>query len=132
MTICEQSSKSVAKTYAQLVQGITFAGTTSLGRLLNRNPSYISRIKTGEQKLDLSEVSLNIPNIGYELQDARATQITMTREKADTLTELASRSFQDTLDHFITPGETITISKDLYHSLRYLAGIGIAHIEEQD
>jgi len=82
-------SKSAAKMNALLMQGICGIGTKLAGEAIGRDPSFISRLKTGETKVTTEEFCTLLDACGLTILEITDDSITIKRSMYESLTEFA-------------------------------------------
>lgn len=94
--ISDNHSKRAAKAYSLILQGICSIGVKTAGEAVNRDPSFISRLKTGENKMTLEEFCTLLIACDLEVAQVDKENITITKAVYSSLCEFAEIGLQFT------------------------------------
>lgn len=83
------TNKTAAKNISTILSAICQAGNTAAGEAIGRDAAFISRLKSDEKSLTLSEFSILVSTIGLEINNVAEDKITIDRQLYDSLTYMA-------------------------------------------
>lgn len=86
----EKQNKSAAKLNAIILQSICDIGTKRAGDAIGRDPSFISRFKTGENKLSIDEICTLFFECDLTIEKSNTDYISLEKPLYDSLVEFAN------------------------------------------
>ncbi|MGL4939396.1 hypothetical protein [Shewanella sp.] len=88
------TSKSAAQNMAKILSAICEVGTTGAGEIIGRDPTFISRLKSGEKHLTIDEFSVLLAGIGLEVNETASDRVVIDRQLHESLLTLSKVGLQ--------------------------------------
>ncbi len=114
--------------YALILNGIHAIGVSQSGKAINRDASFISRLKSGEKKISIDEIVELFDAWGLELVEQASDKVQVDRILYKALVELSDNTLGSAVSD---NAPKINISQHLYESLLQLSNVGIKAMLEQ-
>lgn len=83
------TSKQAAQNLAKILSALCEIGTSAAGEIIGRDPTFISRLKSGEKSLTIDEFSKLLAGSGLEIVELTDDRIQIDRQLHDSLLTLS-------------------------------------------
>lgn len=84
-----KTSNTAAQNMAKILSALCEIGTAAAGEIIGRDPTFISRLKSGEKSLTVDEFSTLLAGIGLEVVELTNDRVQIDRQLHESLLTLS-------------------------------------------